>query len=180
MTTLRANLKRAVGGLCGVVGITGLVLVVTSAGEHGSTLVAGAQAQEASAIPREFVCSNATVSGAYGFQRHGTKIDGTLITSVGNIIFDGQGNVVGGNEWTLRNGVMTSRTIQGGTYVVSPDCTGQIVDSTQVPISQFAIVRRGRELLGMSLSAGTSVWARFEKVADTPGARAIPAPGSSR
>ncbi len=175
-----ANLKRAVGGLCGVVGVSAMVLAMTAISGHGSGLVVRAHAQEDPTITANFVCSEATVAGTYGFQRHGTKTDGTLITSVGNITFDGQGNVVGGQEWTMRNGVMTYRAIPLGTYAISPDCSGQIVDPTFGPISQFAVVGRGRELLGMSLSAGNSVWARYEKVTDTPTSPGDSAAGRSR
>ncbi len=175
-----ANLERAVGGLCGVAGVSAIVLVLTAISGHGSGLVVRAHAQEDATISPNLVCSEATVAGTYGFQRHGTKTDGTLITSVGNITFDGQGNIVGGQEWTMRNGVMTYRPLGGGTYVISPDCTGQIVDPTLGPISRFAVVSRGRELLGMSLSAGNSVWARYEKVTDTPGAPAIVSPDRAK
>ncbi len=176
-----ANLERAVRGLCGVAGVGAIVLGLIATSGHGAVLVVKAHAaQEDTTISPNFVCSESTVAGTYGFQRHGTKIDGTLITSVGNITFDGQGNVAGGQEWTMRNGVMTYKAIGGGTYVISPDCTGQIVDPALGPISRFAVVSRGRELLGMSLSAGNSVWARYEKVMDTPGAPAIVPPDRSR
>ncbi len=173
MRIVNGNLKRTVAGLSGAAGVIGLMLAAAAVNGHRSGLVARAHAQEAPAVPVEFICSNATLGGTYGFQRHGTKTDGTMITSVGIITFDGLGNVVGGQEWTMRNGVMTDRPIPLGTYVVNDDCTGQILDPTLTPISQFVVVHRGSQFLAMSLGAGNSVWARFEKVADGLGRFAI-------
>ncbi len=170
---LKPRRKTAVA-FAGAFAMAGLVLALSGFNERAPGIVAKVHAQERF-DPTDAVCSNATVAGSYGFQRHGTKTDGTLISSVGNITFDGEGNVTGGQEWTMRNGVLGYRPIGGGSYVVNPDCTGQIVDPTLGPISQLVVVQTGSELLAISLSAGSSVWARFERVAEAPGLSAIAA-----
>ncbi len=159
----------------GALAIAGVVLALSGFNGRASGIVARVHAQDG-LNPPNAACSNGVLNGTYGFQRHGTKLDGTLISSVGNIMFDGQGSVVGGQEWTMRNGVLTYRAIPPGTYDINPDCTGQFLDPTLSPIAQVVVVHSGSEVLGMSLSAGNSVWARFEKVADAPG-RPATAPG---
>ena len=160
--------RRTAAALVGGFAVAGMVLALAGLNERASGTVAKVHAQERFK-PASAVCSNATVNGSYGFQRHGTKTDGTLISSVGNITFDGLGNVLGGQEWTMRNGVLAYRAIPPGPYLINADCTGQFVDPTFGPVAQVVVAHGGSEVLGISLSAGNSVWSRFERIAGARG-----------
>jgi hypothetical protein len=143
-----------------------LTAVLATAGRMGIPLLVKAHAQEVT--PVGSVCSVAMLNGVYGFQRHGTKTDGTLITAVGTGTLDGQGNTSDFQEWTSRNGVVTHAVFAPGTYTVDADCTGAFVDPAFGTLSRFVVVRGGDEILAMSLSSGNSVWARYERVATLP------------
>src|SRR5260370_25134098 len=70
-------------------------------------------------------CTNAILSGTYGFQRMGQTSQGQL-TSLGMTTFDGQGTDIGG-QTTSRNGVFRCAQFPRRPYAVNPDCTRALI-----------------------------------------------------
>lgn len=68
-------------------------------------------------------CSNATLTGNYGFTLTGTDSAGSLASSVGQLTADGQGNFTGifANSTA---GVISTNVALTGTYSVNKTCTG--------------------------------------------------------
>lgn len=61
-------------------------------------------------------CTNATVTGVWGFQ---------VGTSVGQFTADGAGNITAGSATINQNGTVTTETFTG-TYAVKSNCTGSL------------------------------------------------------
>ena len=117
-------------------------------------------------------CSNATISGTYGFSAQGVLIAApglpaeAQFRSVGLVRFDGQGNF----KWlenTVLNGIRLGAdwVAAGGTYSVNPNCTGTLTANTPnspVPITlAFVVVKQGSEFYGVEMAdAITSVFTR--------------------
>jgi hypothetical protein len=113
-------------------------------------------------------CTNATVKGAYGFQRNGTTSHGPL-TAVGIAVFDGQGNVVA-QQTISRSGIFEDVTDQVATYNINPDCTGTLTDPTSGNVfAKLVVDHNGSEILGMSLTPGNNVAIHYERIIDLLG-----------
>ncbi len=85
-------------------------------------------------------CTNATAVGAFGFSYAATNGTGTQMDSVGQIVFDGVGNLsVTGTEST--NGTIGTNT-STGTYTIATNCTGTATtqDTGNGHISHFKFV----------------------------------------
>lgn len=81
--------------------------------------VSWAQQDTQQAFPR---CSNANLSGGYGFIVNGTTANAEAYSLVGRFAADGKGGVTGGGAQAV-NGVISRPTFTG-TYTVNADCTG--------------------------------------------------------
>jgi hypothetical protein len=68
-------------------------------------------------------CSNASLSGAYGFLSGGTDSQGTLTTIVLQLTFDSTAGTFTGTGTQSQDGVITTGSIKG-TYAVASNCTG--------------------------------------------------------
>ncbi len=110
-------------------------------------------------------CTNAILTGTYGFQRMGQTNQGQL-TSLGMTTFDGQGTDIGG-QTTSRNGVFSVVQFPREPYTVNPDCTGALILNGTI-FAHLVIVHGGSEVLGMSLTPGNNVAIHFERVVDRP------------
>ncbi len=139
-------------------------------------LSSGLGTKQANARPSDehhaFSCNNATVQGAYGFQRNGTTANGPL-TAVGVAEFDGQGNTTARQEIS-RFGVFTPPTPAAitATYTINPDCTGAAYDLSGSPFAYLVVDHNGSEILGMSLTPGNNVAIHYERINDLPGSSA--------
>ena len=112
--------------------------------------------------PTASICATAALHGSYGSQRNGQTVPGTAWTSVGLVVFDGNGNYVVQQMVSL-NGV-SSAASQVGTYVINADCTGTESDATGKVISTLAMVHGGDEVLGISVVPGSSMTVHFERI----------------
>ena len=108
-------------------------------------------------------CSNKTLKGSYGNYRTGNSPAGPL-AAVGHHTFDGNGNTTGvGN--TSRNGTYTFDVEIVGTYEVAEDCTGKFIDpATGNEVSRIVVVDDGKEIYGLSLTAGAAVYGVWKKI----------------
>jgi hypothetical protein len=82
-------------------------------------------------------CSFASLTGAYGYfhGRPGTS----SVAVVGQLTFDGQGNVTTASWTETDNGSITTGTTTG-TYSISPNCTGTLtLDNEDLGLSHFNI-----------------------------------------
>lgn len=76
------------------------------------------------ATAKPSTCSNRSVQGEYGFVVNGTNVGAGGVASVGRVVADGRGTLVG-SDTTSVNGAIVPRTLTG-TYAVAPDCTGKL------------------------------------------------------
>lgn len=95
-------------------------------------------------------CSNANLSGTFGFLSTGYDSPTQPGTSVGQYTFDGKGTVTG--SFTHSNGTITSHTFTG-TYAVAGDCSGKLTlkkDDGTIEHNNFIIdnANNGLQLTG--------------------------------
>ena len=140
-------------------GLIGTALLGVRAGR--SRIVASVHAQEHEKQENR-ACSVATLEGSYGFYRTGSTSVGPL-AAVGVVTFDGNG-VASLRQTVRRNGITTQDLFTdpaiSDAYEVDPDCTGRFVG----PGSHFVIVDGGKELFGLSLVSGSSVYGVWKKI----------------
>jgi hypothetical protein len=67
-------------------------------------------------------CSNASLSGTYGFLHGGTASDGTPIAGLSQVTFDPTTGTYTGEDTQSHDGVITTEPLTA-TYVVAPNCT---------------------------------------------------------
>lgn len=100
-------------------------------------------------------CSNASLSGTYGFLHGGTDSNGTPATAaVSQITFDSTTGTFIGATKASHDGVITTFTFPG-TYAVASNCTGRGTPAGGEPFS-FVITSRGFLALHL-LSEGFAV-----------------------
>lgn len=134
-----------------------------------SGIVASVHAQEQENLENK-TCSVATLKGAYGFFRTGTTSAGPL-AAVGIATFDGAGTATA-RQTIRKNGVTTEDLFKDpaiqGPYEVDPDCTGRFLDGAGNVFAHFVVVDDGREIIGMSLSSGNSVYGIWKRIHSLP------------
>jgi hypothetical protein len=117
-------------------------------------MVPGAQAAE------DKPCSNATLSGSFGYTVTGTTFDTGPVFSgpfgaVGRQTFDGKGNT-SGSQTTSLNGHILALTYTG-TYTVHPDCTGSLTIHLSIGVINnvyFVINSDGAEFRAINTDGG--------------------------
>jgi len=67
-------------------------------------------------------CSNASLSGTYGFLHSGTASDGTPIVGLSQLTFDPTTGTYTGTDTQSHDGVLTTEPLTA-TYTVAPNCT---------------------------------------------------------
>ena len=92
-------------------------------------------------------CSSASLKGGYGFHGFATIVPaGTPRALIGNFVLDGVG------YWTATLTMNDNGTIRkitdSGTYVVNPDCTGNLTPA-QGGLVEIVVVDSGREFYQM-------------------------------
>ena len=121
------------------------------------------------AVHAQTGCSNATLTGNYGFTfggfqiQHGTQRS-VPFYGVGLGTFDGTGNVSATFSFGI-NGKISANQPYTATYTVNSDCTGSV---TAIPGSggdNFAvvIVDGGAEVLAVDISTGETLTADFKR-----------------
>jgi hypothetical protein len=82
-------------------------------------------------------CSNASLTGVFGYV-HGRP--GTLsVVVVGQLTFDGQGNITGASWTESNNGSITTGSTTG-TYLIGPNCTGTLtLNDEDLGLSHFNV-----------------------------------------
>jgi hypothetical protein len=95
-------------------------------------------------------CSNASLSGTYGFLHDGTDSNGTPTSAaVTQITFDSTAGTFTGETTTSHDGVIATEPITG-TYTVGSNCTGT---GTPAGASPFSIVVTSTGFLALHLAA---------------------------
>ena len=143
--------------LGGLVASLLLGLPVFRGGRSG--IVAKVHAQEG--------CSVATLHGAYGFYRTGTRPDGP-VTAVGIGTFDGTGAVAAARQTVRRNGVTVSDLFTTpaaqGPYQVDPDCGVRLLNPDGSVLAHGVVVDGGKEFFFISLSDSITVYGVMKKI----------------
>ncbi|GEM_PF-2680615 len=143
---LTTNAKRSL--ITGVGGLMFIGLLAAGIFNFGDILkfsnTAQAQGQTESLLPqseRNFVCSNATLSGKYAVIGDGFVPNGpppapmVPFAETSLMTLDGAGNL--SNKVTVSRNGQISRNIDPGTYTVNEDCTGTMTISISVPPFQL-------------------------------------------
>src|SRR5271169_1633932 len=95
-------------------------------------------------------CSNASLSGTYGFLHDGTDSNGTPFTAaVSQITFDSTTGTFSGETTASHDGVISTESLTG-TYAVASNCTGT---GTPAGGSPFSIVVTSTGFLALHLFA---------------------------
>ena len=95
-----------------------------------------------SSIARAATCSNASLSGTYGFQHGGTDSNGTPTSAaVTQITFDSATGTFTGENTASHDGVIATEPITG-TYAVASNCTGTGNPTGATPFS-FVVTSTG-------------------------------------
>lgn len=123
-------------------------------GQLGIEPTAKASAQEVD-DSSVLACSAETIKGSYGISTTGSIVFAGpvgLVADVGVITFDGNGGASQTTTVSLNGMIIPSRTSLSGSYVVNPDCTGDVslmLPGPTGPItstSNMVIVNHGKEL----------------------------------
>jgi hypothetical protein len=105
-------------------------------------------------------CSNATLSGSYGFYRTGFTPDGPL-SAVGIVFYDGNGHS------KVRQRISRNGHIQHVTssyeYKVAPDCTTKtFLDGEE--IANGVISNNGNKVFFVGVTEGNTIYGVVEKI----------------
>jgi len=115
------------------------------------------------AFAQDDVCSVATLNGSYGVQTSGSIValgPVGLVAEAGIISFDGAGGVSQKTTLSLNGVIVPNRSSLSGSYLVNPDCSGDLAVVLPVPggtstsTSHFVIVDHGKELRLVNTGAG--------------------------
>ncbi len=100
-------------------------------------------------------CSNASLSGSFGFTATGTVLAVGPVAQVGRQTFDGEGNTAGTGTISANGNIF--RGTFTGTYTVNPDCTGSLTFEESVlgvVHADVVIVDDGREFRAIQTDPG--------------------------
>lgn len=126
-------------------------------------IAAGLCSTSVTAFADDEVCSVASLTGSYGIQSTGSIVAfgpvGT-IAEAGVIKFDGAGGASQTTTVSLSGTIVPNRSSLSGSYLVNPDCTGDLAlvlpvpDGTTTSTSHFVLVDHGKEMLLVNTGAG--------------------------
>jgi hypothetical protein len=119
------------------------------------TFVAAPQALKAADDP----CprGNATLHGTYMVHSSGTVIGLGPIASNGTVTFDGKGNAINIFSASI-NGEIHRGAVDGGTYIVNPDCTGTRFHSDG-SLTDWVVMPDGSAFSAIEVHDGTVILA---------------------
>jgi len=99
-------------------------------------------------------CSNASLSGTYGWLHGGTASDGTPVIGVSQVTFDSTTGTYTGEDTTSHDGVVTTESITA-TYAVHSNCTAKAtVKVDGVLAGNIAFVVTSTGFLSLNLTPG--------------------------
>ena len=99
-------------------------------------------------------CSNASLSGTYGWLHGGTASDGTPVIGVSQVTFDSTTGTYTGEDTSSHDGVVTTESITA-TYAVHSNCTGTAtVKVDGVLAGNIAFVVTSTGFLSLNLTPG--------------------------
>lgn len=110
----------------------------------------------------ERVCTEAGLSGAYGFYMTGTTGAGPF-AAVGLATYDGAGNW-SATQTMSRGGVFIRDATSAGQYEVSSDCSGKLFSDGQ-EVARITLADRGKQVFTLSTRLGETVWGVEKQVA---------------
>ncbi len=99
-------------------------------------------------------CSNASLSGTYGWLHGGTASDGTPVIGVSQVTFDSTTGTYTGEDTASHDGVITTESITA-TYAVRSNCTGKAtvkIDGQLAGNIAFVVTSTG--FLSLNLTPG--------------------------
>src|SRR6266852_2871036 len=104
-------------------------------------------------------CSNATLTGAYGFLDSHTLVPaGTPFAALGRWSFDGKGNFT--NTLTINDNGTVTHINDSGPYTVNADCTGKIFILGGTGTVEIVLVDAGKEFYSLPTNP-SSIVSRF-------------------
>ena len=127
------------------------------------TIAAGLCSTSVVALADEEGCSVASLNGSYGIQSTGSIVAlGPIgpVAEAGIIKFDGTGGVSQTTTVSTNGFIIPNRSSLSGTYLVNPDCTGDlalvlpVLGGSITSTSHFVIVDHGKEIFLVNTGAG--------------------------
>jgi hypothetical protein len=127
------------------------------------TIVAGLCCTSVVSFADDAGCSVASLNGSYGLQSTGSIVAlGPIgpVAEAGIIEFDGAGGVSQTTTVSTNGLIIPNRSSLSGTYVVNPNCTGDLALVLPVPggtitsTQHFVIVDHGKEIRLVNTGAG--------------------------
>jgi hypothetical protein len=100
-------------------------------------------------------CSNASLSGTYGFLHGGTAMDGTPTTAVSQLTFDSTTGTYTGEDTASHDGVITTVPITA-TYAVASNCTGRGTVTVGSRSANLAFVVTSTGFLNVNQTTGVT------------------------
>jgi len=101
-------------------------------------------------------CSNATLTGAYGFLDSHTVVPaGTPFAALGRWNFDGKGNFT--NTLTINDNGTVTHVNDFGPYTVNADCTGKIFILGGTGTVEIVLVDGGKEFYELATNPSSLV-----------------------
>lgn len=108
-------------------------------------------------------CSPQTIRASYGISTTGSIVTAGpvgLVADVGKITFDGNGGASQTTTVSLNGTIIPNRSSLAGSYIVNPDCTGELSITLPTPTgpvpstSRFVVVEAGNQLLLVNTGFG--------------------------
>ena len=108
-------------------------------------------------------CTDATLSGGYGFEYTAFAVPGRAVlatknsvhsAAVGVLTFDGAGNLSASFTFSDVGVIFSTATSDTGTYTVNADCTGSLTDTTGGVHFNIVVVGGGTELFATDTDDG--------------------------
>lgn len=128
--------------------------IVVAVSSSNAVVVGTAYAVTAGTSPAN--CSNASLSGAYGYTLYG-NVPGHFYSDAGQFVVDGNGN---GTVASVANlGGTVSQSTGSGSYSVSSDCSGTATVSNSVGTLhyRFAVVQDGQKAIFYGSDPGWTI-----------------------
>jgi hypothetical protein len=99
-------------------------------------------------------CSNASLSGTYGWLHGGTASNGNPVIGVSQVKFDSATGTYTGEDTVSRDGVITTESVTAA-YAIASNCTGKAtVEEDGVVAGSIAFVVTSTGFLSLNMTPG--------------------------